>query len=601
MASINEKLEYLNDTKLLLKDIINYSQAEITSETTFRNYATKLYDGYINILKDRNILFDAIPKSIETGTELFINNAENLSVYELELEKESSQKTTSGKSIFKFANTTRTHSGITGSVDNNILKVSGTASSNFSILTPPNASINLPAGDYTFAINKVLPVALSLNLNTGAQRIEAGSTTISFTLTETATTFDLRMPTTSGTAYNFEVGLMIANGLNQTYEEYTGGQSSPNPDYPQEVKTVKGYKNLLDINEEYTFTGNPTLSINIPAGTYYLTNKSAVNSSDTNEVFVRFNNNNVRYNLSENKNIVLTFIDDETAMTLYSKTNASGSVGISATIKQLMISEKELPYVPYGNNYVYIKNVGKNLLPQSVLESVTSNGITFTNNEDGTYTLTGTATADARFFLFRRNERNLYVDTIQQTLSVNNISTARLTISDNDGNTGTPYKTLTSSAPTFTFTPTNAGVVSYLLLYVPNGASIDTTLSIQLERGSKATDFESYKGNVITIPLNDNEIVGKENNLDELLINKNGYCFINKKFAKIDSYNGETITTDYWSTTGGLDTGATIYYVKEIPELINLNYTVNMVLLDGINDISNFDNMNMKIKYIAKR
>ena len=32
------------------------------------------------------------------------------------------------------------------------------------------------------------------------------------------------------------------------YEEYTGEQPSPNPDYPQEVNTVKGYSNLFNAN-----------------------------------------------------------------------------------------------------------------------------------------------------------------------------------------------------------------------------------------------------------------------------------------------------------------------------------------------------------------
>lgn len=102
----------------------------------------------------------------------------------------------------------------------------------------------------------------------------------------------------------------------------------------------------------------------------------------------------------------------------------------------------------------------------------------------------------------------------------------------------------------------------------------------------------------ISISLGNNEIVGKGEVLDELIIDKNGYCWLNKKFTKINSYNGETIETDYWSTTGGLDTGATIYYVSNTPSLINLNYKVNLTLYEGANTITNSENMNQEITYI---
>ena len=86
--------------------------------------------------------------------------------------------------------------------------------------------------------------------------------------------------------------------------------------------------------------------------------------------------------------------------------------------------------------------------------------------------------------------------------------------------------------------------------------------------------------------------------LEKLIINKNGKCYLEKVFAKIDSYNGETITTDYWSTTGGLDTGATIYYVKDSTDLIDLNYTVDLKLLSGTNTITNNENATMTITYL---
>lgn len=56
---------------------------------------------------------------------------------------------------------------------------------------------------------------------------------------------------------------------------------------------------------------------------------------------------------------------------------------------------------------------------------------------------------------------------------------------------------------------------------------------------------------------------------DNTLIENEWY--LKKKIGKIDSYNGETITTPYISTTGGLDTGATVYYGLETPTYIHIS------------------------------
>ena len=112
------------------------------------------------------------------------------------------------------------------------------------------------------------------------------------------------------------------------------------------------------------------------------------------------------------------------------------------------------------------------------------------------------------------------------------------------------------------------------------------------------TNTNGTDTNYYTIPLRENEIVGKLTNFDKLLIDIDGHCWLNKVFAKIDSYDGETITTDYISTTGGLDEGATIYYV-DTPQLIDLLYDVNLRLFNGNNTITNNEIADMVIKYVV--
>ena len=46
MANINEKLNYINETKTLIKDKLNDLGSEIDNETTFRKYAEKIENLY---------------------------------------------------------------------------------------------------------------------------------------------------------------------------------------------------------------------------------------------------------------------------------------------------------------------------------------------------------------------------------------------------------------------------------------------------------------------------------------------------------------------------------------------------------------------------
>ncbi len=73
------------------------------------------------------------------------------------------------------------------------------------------------------------------------------------------------------------------------------------------------------------------------------------------------------------------------------------------TFKPMLTTDIEATYEDYVPSSGYeIKTCGKNLLPISSIESRTVNGVTFTNNGDGTYTLNGTATNDAKFSLINQ-------------------------------------------------------------------------------------------------------------------------------------------------------------------------------------------------------
>lgn len=60
------------------------------------------------------------------------------------------------------------------------------------------------------------------------------------------------------------------------------------------------------------------------------------------------------------------------------------------------------------------------------------------------------------------------------------------------------------------------------------------------------------------------------------------------RVGKIASYNGETITTDYLSSTGGLDTGATIYYGLTTPTQTEITNTTLKEQLSAIEEMLSY-------------
>lgn len=88
---------------------------------------------------------------------------------------------------------------------------------------------------------------------------------------------------------------------------------------------------------------------------------------------------------------------------------------------------------------------------------------------------------------------------------------------------------------------------------------------------------------------------------DELIYNADGTGKIVKRTAKIDSYNGEAITTTYISSTGGLDTGAEVVYTLTTPRKIDLSTLEIAALMqlqtsDGITELYNSEGAEMKVK-----
>lgn len=135
----------------------------------------------------------------------------------------------------------------------------------------------------------------------------------------------------------------------------TTQDATPSPDAPAALvnlgasgsirHTVVG-KNLLDVEEECTFTGVKTMDTYIPAGTYVLSLGGESHGGE-NYPGIRFNNNNIIMYLNKTS-WTITLAQPETKIYLYANdVNWGASSGITTTLNQLMLSAEGGEYEPY--------------------------------------------------------------------------------------------------------------------------------------------------------------------------------------------------------------------------------------------------------------
>ena len=671
MGTVSDELTYLNGTKTKLKDVINLTEANITSETTFRNYAKALYDGYINVLKDKGTLLDNMPKETSTG---YITNAADLPVYESKMSKVSTQKTTTGKNLFSGDFSQFDNVGGTGTTysyfklpdDNYNYTLTLTAKNTITI--PNNVYFGITTngghagGGYHWVVKQ------GDSIVAGQKYSDSSSSTLRF-ISMYANTVN----TLNYLIENFYI--QLEKGTSSTdYEPYTNG-ASPNPDYPQEIDTVKGYRNLAGpingsvvsngievkaVNSEILINGTSTSantfsfigqniarpsqyyqaltlttenSIKLTPGTYVL----SYNAS--NVTFLRlYGNLGDRLDACTSISNGVPFTINEDKYVWLGVYIANGvTVNTSISNIQLIEGTKEKPYISYGSNYVLKKIVGFNLWDEE-WELGTINTTTGENTPNNN-------NIRSKNYIEIFENKTCYV----KAGSSNSIWLAIETYDENKKF----ISNLGGISNGGNFTPPNN--CKYIRFYVSGvyGTTYNNDICINVSDTQLNGTYESYQETIVPIPLNNNEIAGIGNYKDELIVDKNGHCWLNKKIGKVDlstlnweqysskkyyslsldgyiAYvpsgvavsalcekyvtvaststlkNGElavgTISSKsriYVYDTSGTPSG-NMYYPLLTENLIDLNYNVDLSLFKGVNNISNSEDMDMEIKYILE-
>lgn len=200
--------------------------------------------------------------------------------------------------------------------------------------------------------------------------------------------------------------------------------------------------------------------------------------------------------------------------------------------------------------------------------SQTINGVTFTVKEDGAIVANGTATNNINYIIAQHLTMELGTFTLSGCPAGGSVSTYYLglvllgsyTFYVDTGNGQT--KTYTN----FDYDNTN----TTYRIFVANGVVCNNlTFKPMFEKSSTASDYTPHAEQNAPLTLGNIELYeGDEIEID--YVQKAGYKKVTgarfvKNNAKIASYNGETITTEYKSTTGQLTTGATVVYKLATP------------------------------------
>lgn len=113
------------------------------------------------------------------------------------------------------------------------------------------------------------------------------------------------------------------------------------------------------------------------------------------------------------------------------------------------------------------------------------------------------------------------------------------------------------------------------------GDYVDYT-NIQLEVSSVETDYTPHQSQSITIPIQQEMLEGDY--IDEVE---------HHEWGKIESYNGETVETEYISTTGELTTGAIIYYKLAEPLDLELTSEQKAIMKQKVYTYKNITNIDI--------
>lgn len=485
-------------------------------------------------------------------------SGETFMQYETNVEKEwnsfnvygnTTQEIRSGKNLINIlgyhnVGYSETVNGLTITYQNDgSIKVNGTASANTTYILYQGSSI-LPAGQYTFSG--------SVGGSYSTYRLEATVTPSytyfhsvngkeTLTLSSQQTLWRVYLIVQSGTQLSNKIFYpMLEKG--NTATEYEPYGVMPSPDYPSELISV-GYENLFDFSQIINNT-NRGLTWNYESGKLNITGTATATYSQTNQFNInlpsgtyRFNffgDTNLPYNIwlyNSNGTLIgntkvnnpLTINETATKFALFVENLTSGTLYNESITVQITKGTQVHSYIPYGKYGIEVKTTGKNLHNgvSTNKYAVSSTGEIRDGNArdlgfENKIIVQPNTTYTVKFYDVLGNYSFFY-----STYDNNNNFIRRIQISSTNG--------------TATFTTDSETHYIFGWLYSTSDTFTTIGTNIQLEKGTRATEYEEYKENTQVYQLD--EPLRAIGNIKDRLYIENGMLFVDRKIGKV-VFNG---------------------------------------------------------------
>ncbi len=240
-----------NDGTTSTFEITNGEDGEVTQEQL---------DETNEEVERAEMVYNALPKVSGEGTDLTLDNTAECPVYDIKLRpSELEQETTTGKNKFNKADF-KSIGRASYTYSNGIYTITPNGTNNVSL----QLNIDLPAGTYTYQGY----AQGTTQIRNSSHTVIANNININHTFTISEDGIEIVFNWGTGTSTDvFTVDMndiQIEQGSEQTsYEEFTGGQPSPSPDYPQDIYVVSG-------DNEIKFEGKNLFDKSTKVNNYYI-------------------------------------------------------------------------------------------------------------------------------------------------------------------------------------------------------------------------------------------------------------------------------------------------------------------------------------------
>ena len=505
-----------------------------TENLTLKNIINNIYD-----------LENILPNEIEESNEdITFNNTMNKAPLNITLKGNTEQITYTGKNLFDYTTTEFSDaSNVNIETSNNVVTITTTntvTSNNLFVRTKIPDNILKNGSTYIISSVNVSGVAQSLQLQLrnkdGSYANKTQNNYVVYDDTYSLYVTGNIFSTTSSASIPAGTTAIIKNiqveesATATDYEPYVGGTASPNPNYPQDIKVVKGDntiniigKNLFDKDNANVIlasldstTLSPrasyrTLYIPITGGEIYTISKIA-----STRFRVATTITTPEFNVSVDNYIQN---DNETSITITTSSTAN-YLCVCYHITTETLTEQEIldsiqiekgstatDYEPFKNN-IYEINLGKNLLNLS--NKIVGYGFDNTNN-----VIVSTSNFD--IYYIPVTSLLTYVSSVELGTSTGNIAYAYSneipTLNTSITNRITTDISVLNNG-TFT-APSN---IRYLLIRINRDSQVLSNW--QIERGTQATSYSPYKTPIELCKIGDyQDYIYKDN--DKWYLKKN--------------------------------------------------------------------------------